>query len=114
MLGMGQTRLELAGVELAKAKQTLVRTVLWSLLLALAIAFALLLFCGLLVALAWDSHRYWAIAASVVFYMALAVYFYVRLKATLVSQPPLFDATIAELGRDKQAILDSIRGQHNE
>ena len=109
LLGMTQTRLELAGVELAQARQSAVKTVLWSLLTALALSFASLFVCALVVALAWDSYRYVAIAACVAFYVVLAVYFYVQLKDTLEAQPPLFEATLAELGRDKQAVLDSLQ-----
>lgn len=108
LLGMGQTRLELAGVELSQARQSAVRTMLWSLLTALALAFASLFICGLVIALVWDSYRYVAIAGSAAFYIVLGAYFYMQLKNTLASQPPLFEATIAELGRDKQAVLDSL------
>ena len=111
LLGMTQTRLELAGVELAQARQSAVKTVLWSLLTALALSFASLFVCALVIALAWDSYRYSAIAGCVAFYVVLAVYFYVQLKDTLAAQPPLFEATIAELGRDKQAVLDSLNDE---
>ena len=111
LLGMTQTRLELAGVELAQARQSAVKTVVWSLLAALALSFASLFVCALVIALAWDSYRYIAIAGCVAFYVVLAVYFYVQLKDTLAAQPPLFEATIAELGRDKQAVLDSLNDE---
>jgi uncharacterized membrane protein YqjE len=111
LLGMTQTRLELAGVELAQARQSAVKTVLWSLLTALALSFASLFVCALVIALAWDSYRYIAIAGCVAFYVVLAVYFYVQLKDTLAAQPPLFEATMAELGRDKQAVLDSLNDE---
>lgn len=108
VLGMTQTRLELAGVELAQARQTTVQTVIWSLLTALALAFASLFICALIIALCWDTHRYIAITGCAFFYLVLAVFFYLRLKDTLAAQPPLFESTLAELGRDKQAVLDSL------
>lgn len=114
LLGMGQTRLELAGVELAQARQSTVRTVLWSVLTALAVAFATLFGCVLVVALAWDTHRFIAIAGCAAFYVVLAVYFYVQLKDTLAAQPPLFEATIAELGRDKNALLESLSDDNTQ
>jgi uncharacterized membrane protein YqjE len=114
LLGMTQTRLELAGVELAQARQSAVKTVLWSLLTALALSFASLFVCALIVALAWDSYRYTAIAGCALFYVVLGAYFYVQLKDTLAAQPPLFEATIAELGRDKQAVLDSMGNERRE
>jgi uncharacterized membrane protein YqjE len=107
-LGMGQTRLELAGVELAQAHQTALRTAVWSLLAALALAFASLFACSLTIALYWETHRYVAIAGSVAFYLVVGLYFYMKVKDALSAQPPLFEATIAELGRDKQAVLDSL------
>lgn len=114
LLGMTQTRLELAGVELAQARQSAVKTVLWSLLTALALSFASLFVCALIIALAWDSYRYTAIAGCAFFYVVLGAYFYVQLKDTLAAQPPLFEATIAELGRDKQAVLDSMGNERRE
>lgn len=114
LLGMTQTRLELAGVELTQARQSAVKTVLWSLLTALALSFASLFVCALVIALAWDSYRYITIAGCAAFYVVLAVYFYVQLKDTLAAQPPLFEATMAELGRDKQAILDSLNEEGRE
>lgn len=114
LLGMTQTRLELAGVELAQARQSAVKTVLWSLLTALALSFASLFVCALIVALSWDSYRYVAIAGCIAFYLVLAVYFYVQLKDTLAAQPPLFEATLAELGRDKEAVLDSLHDDTRE
>lgn len=114
LLGMTQTRLELAGVELAQARQSAVKTVLWSLLTALALSFASLFVCALVIALAWDSYRYISIAGCAAFYVILAVYFYVQLKDTIAAQPPLFEATLAELGRDKQAVLDSLHDDARE
>lgn len=108
LLGMGQTRLELAGIELAQARQSAVRTVLWSLLTALALALASVFVCVLVIALSWESYRFTAIAACAAFYVLLGVYFQAKLKATLADQPPLFEATLAELGRDRKAVLDSL------
>nr|WP_306173641.1 phage holin family protein [Limnobacter humi] len=108
LLGMGQTRLELMGVELAQARQATVSTVLWGVVVVMATAFASLFLGMAMVVLAWDSHRLAAILACMVAYVLLALWGYSRLKAALAAQPPLFEATIAEFGRDRQAILDSM------
>lgn len=109
LLSMSQTRLELAGIELAQVRQATLRTAVWSLLTAMAAVLASVFVCLLVVALAWDSHRYLAIAGCAVFYVALGVYFWTRMKNTLATQPPMFEATLAELARDKQAVLDSLK-----
>jgi uncharacterized membrane protein YqjE len=113
LLGMGRTRMQLAGVELAQARQQAVRTVIWSLLCALSGAFASLFVCVLVIALAWDTHRIAAIVGSVVFYVLMGVYFYLRVQSETARQPDVFEATLAELERDRQAILDSLLADRN-
>ncbi|HEY1058077.1 MAG TPA: phage holin family protein [Limnobacter sp.] len=108
LLGMGQTRLELMGVELAQARQAVVSTVLWGVVVVMAVAFASLFLGMAVVVLAWDSHRLAAILGCMVAYLLMALWAFSRLKAALAAQPPLFEATIAEFGRDRQAILDSM------
>ncbi len=114
LLGMGRTRLQLAGVELAQARQQALRTVIWSLLCALAGAFASLFLCVLVIVLAWDTHRVAAIAGSVAFYVVLGVYFYLRIQAEASAQPAMFEATLAELERDRQAVLDSLLAERSQ
>ena len=113
-LGMGNPRLQLAGVELAQARQQALRTVIWSLLCALAGAFASLFLCVLVIVLAWDTYRIAAIAGSVAFYAVIGVYFYLRVQAETGSQPAMFDATMAEWDRDRQAVLDSLLAERSQ
>lgn len=108
LLGMGQTRLELLGVELVQARQATVVTLLWSLVAVLALAFASLFAGVAVIALCWETHRMAAILGCVAAYSLLAAYAWVRLKRNLAEQPALFEATLEELGKDRQAILDSI------
>jgi uncharacterized membrane protein YqjE len=109
LLNMSQTRLELAGIEITQVRQTTVKTVVWSLLTAMAAVFASVFVCALVIALAWESYRYIAITGCAALYAVLGIYFWTQLKDTLAAQPPLFEATLAELARDKQAVMDSLQ-----
>jgi uncharacterized membrane protein YqjE len=105
---MAQTRFELAGVELAQARQAVIRIMSLSILFAWALASALFFLSVLMIALFWDTHRLIAIAVCASFYGSLALFFYFRLKAALVAQSSFFEATVAELGRDKQALMNGL------
>ncbi|HEX4856100.1 MAG TPA: phage holin family protein [Limnobacter sp.] len=109
LLNMSQTRLELAGIEITQVRQTTIKTVVWSLLTAMAAVLASVFVCTLIIVLAWESYRHVAIAACAAFYAVLGVYFWSQLKETLAAQPPLFEATLAELARDKQAVMESLQ-----
>lgn len=109
LLSMGQTRLELAGLELARARKAALQTALLVLLAGLAFSFFSLMVCVLAIALAWDTpYRFAVIASCALAYAVLGLYFIFRLKAELAAQPELFEATVGELGRDRQAVLDSL------
>lgn len=108
VLGMAQTRLELIGIELAQARQTALVSVAWALLLAFSVAFALLFLGFAVIAWGWDSYRIQAILACAAFYLLLGLCCYLRLKNILALQGPMFEDTVAELGRDKAAVLASL------
>lgn len=108
LLGMAQTRLELAGLELAHTGKHALKTLLWALAMVLALALASLLLCGVVVLLAWDTCRLQALLGCLGLYLVLAFWAYRKLRACVQAQVPILEATVAELGRDREAILDSI------
>jgi uncharacterized membrane protein YqjE len=108
LLGMAQTRLELAGLELAHAAKQTLKTLVWTLVMVFALVLASLLLCGVVVLLAWDTCRLQALLGCLGFYLVLALWAYRKILASVRAQGALLEATIAELGRDREAILDSI------
>lgn len=111
LLAMVQTRLELASLELTQARKAAVQSVVYSLLLALALALGSVAVWVFLIVLAWPDHGYAALVACAAFYLLLAAWFWLKLKGATQSERPLFEATVAELGRDRDAILKSIADQ---
>ena len=104
LISLLRTRLELFGIELAEEKA---RAAQMAVLGALALLFAgltLLLINVLVLAWFWDSHRYIAIAGLVAFHGAGVVVCIGKLRAMLASRPPMFEATMADLKADIEAL----------
>ena len=109
LLGMGQTRLELATVEITQAMQSFIHTLTWSLLAALSASLASVFVCFAVVAVYWDTtYRLSAILMCAGLYLLMAIWFFLRVKQVVGKQGPLLEATIAEFERDKLALLDSV------
>jgi uncharacterized membrane protein YqjE len=105
LLGMLHTRLELAGIELGEE--------IGRLLMMLAAAAALLMFAclallvaSLLVVFAFDGNaRLIAMGLLALGYALIAAGLGWYLRQTVLNRPPMFAATLAELARDRAALL---------
>ena len=109
LLGMGQTRLELAGVELAQARQQSIRVVVLAVLATLLLVVASVFASAALVYLLWDIQPLLGFAVVAGGYSAAGVHCFNKVKQSINSFPPLFEATVAELGRDKLAVQEAVK-----
>lgn len=100
LLALVETRLELAGVELAEARERLTTS-----LVLLGALFA----CGLLalmvatfgiIAWFWDGNRFAAIVVVAIAYAVAAALLWRRIAALRRDAPPVFGATLDTLRRD--------------
>ncbi|CAG2127571.1 phage holin family protein [Cupriavidus plantarum] len=104
IVSMLQTRLELASVELAEERARLMKV---ALLACFALAFfsmALMTFTLLIVILFWETYRWQAILAIVLFYIVAAGLCLLVARNKLRHAPPLFEATLAELDKDREML----------
>jgi uncharacterized membrane protein YqjE len=99
LLGMAQTRLELAGLELQLEKIRLLRQVALAFGIIISAAFGVLLLVALTTLLFWDQ-RIAVVAAFSGLFVALALWFYVALKRSVASAEPLFIGSLSELQKD--------------
>lgn len=106
---MGKTRLELAGVELAQLRQSTIQIVIWSVLAALVLVVASVFVCVALVALLWDTAPLLALLGCASLYLLAGIYAVSRVKVLVRDDRPLFEATLNELARDKDALTQSIK-----
>lgn len=104
LIGLLRTRLELFGIELAEEKE---RAAQLALLAAFGLLFgglALLMLNVLVLAHFWHTHRYEAILGLILLYGGGVAVCLWRLQASLAARPPMFEATMAELKADIEAL----------
>ena len=104
IIALMRTRVELLGIELAEEKA---RAASMAILAGLAFVFgamALLMINVLVLAVFWDGYRYQAIVGLLAAYGVGGLFCALRLKSRTASRPPMFEATIAELKADLEAL----------
>jgi uncharacterized membrane protein YqjE len=105
LLGLLLCRLELAALELAEARNALLKLVVLIVLGAVTALFALACWTGLVIVLAWDSLG-WKILAIVAGFFTLATVAVVCYAKAMIAQGKLsLPATMAELRNDRDALL---------
>ena len=101
LLGLGQTRLELAAVEFEEVRARTTQNLALVMVAALCFAFALLAASLLVVVLFWETHRIPALCGVTVVYALVGLLAVWRLAERKKTHAPAFAATIAELERDR-------------
>jgi len=104
LLGIVHTRLELLRTELQEEVQQTASIVLWAFLAAFAGLMALFLGALAVIFVFWDSHRILAAVAMVIVFVAIAVGAALVLRHKIRTKPPMLDATLAELAKDRDQL----------
>ena len=100
ILSLAETRARLAATELEEQAVRLVEIALWFALAILFLSVALV-FLSLLVLIAfWDSNRLLAAGLLAMIYFAAGAAAALIARTRLRERPPLFSATLDELGKD--------------
>jgi uncharacterized membrane protein YqjE len=100
LLAIVETRARLAASELEEQTVRLVEVALWFALSILFLSVALV-FVSVLVLLAfWDSNRMFAAGLLAVLYLGAGGAAALVARARMRERPPLFSATLGELGKD--------------
>jgi uncharacterized membrane protein YqjE len=103
-LAMLRTRIELASVEFAEAREHIKDMVLLAAIGTVLGLFALLFASLFVVAYFWDSYRLAAVGGVTLFYIAITGLVFARLKKISRDAPPPFAATLEELEHDAAAL----------
>jgi uncharacterized membrane protein YqjE len=96
-LAMLRTRLELAGVEFAEARELIKQMVLLAAVGIVLGLFALLFASLFVIAFFWDDYRLEAVGGVTLFYGVIAALIFARLRKISREAPPPFAATLEEL-----------------
>jgi uncharacterized membrane protein YqjE len=104
LLGTVQDRLKLFSLELQEEKFRLIRIFLW-ISAAVFTGMMMIAFGSLtIVYLFWESARIAALGGLTAVYAAALIWIIVSFRRFLARQPHPFDATLAELGKDRECI----------
>jgi uncharacterized membrane protein YqjE len=104
LLGIVHTRLELLTTELQEEVQRAAKLLLWAFVAAFAAMMALFLGAFTVIFVFWDTHRLAASLTVMALFIALAVVAILIMRRKLSTRPPLLDATLGELARDRDQL----------
>lgn len=105
VIAIAQTRLELLSTELQQEVHRAAEIMLWALIASLAAGIGLFLLALVVIFVFWDSHRVLASVAVTAVFVAIAVVAGLVLRAKIRAKPRLLDATLTELGKDRDSLL---------
>lgn len=99
VLATVQTRLALLANEVQLEEQRLLQLAWRGLAAVLCLGLGLVLTLVLVLSLWWEQ-RVWLLSALSLFFFAMASYFWLRLRSSMVLADPIFSASLAELKED--------------
>ena len=105
LVEIGQTRLQLASTELEEERLRLVELLLFAVAALFFVGIGLVLATLLLVLLFWDGPRVLVMALATLAYLALGAGLAAACRHKARTKPPLLAATLAELQRDREALI---------
>jgi uncharacterized membrane protein YqjE len=104
LLGVLHTRLELLRTELQEEVHRTAALALWAFVAAFAGLIALFLGALTIIFVFWDTHRIVASVSMVVVFALLALIAGLVARHKLRTKPPMLDATLAELAKDRDEL----------
>ena len=105
VIGIAQTRLELLSTELQEEVHRVAEIMLWAVIALIAAGLGLFMLALVIIFIFWDTHRIAASVAVTSAFVLIAVMGGLTLRAKVRSKPPLLDATLAELKKDRASLL---------
>ncbi len=104
LIALGRIRLELLAIEVQEEKDRVASLLLWAVLTALLAAFGAVFVALFVTVVLWDTHRLAGLGIAAALFVGLAVLGALRLRRLVASGSTLFQASIAELRRDSDAL----------
>lgn len=104
LIAIVHTRIELLTTELQQEVRQVGAILLWAFIAAFAAMMGLFLGALAVIFAFWDTHRIAASLAMIAAFVAIALVAMLILMKKLRSKPPLLDATLAELAKDRDQL----------
>ncbi|RCS57513.1 phage holin family protein [Parvibium lacunae] len=109
VLALLQTRIELLAVELAEEKERLLSVFLLAFLAALFLGLGVLVVTAVVAVWLLRSYGFTATLWMAALYLLIGIALAWRVKRRVAEHPPLFSTSLAELNKDREAILAAAR-----
>jgi uncharacterized membrane protein YqjE len=104
LVAIAHTRLQLLTTELQEEVQEVAQLLIWSFVALFAAMMALFLGALTVIFVFWDTHRILAALIMTALFLAIAAAGALMLRRRLRSKPPMLDATLAELAKDRDQL----------
>jgi uncharacterized membrane protein YqjE len=104
-VGIAQTRLELLSTELQEEIHRVAEIMVFAAIALLAAGVGLFLLALVVIFVFWDTHRMAASIGVTAAFFLIALIAGLVLRAKVRAKPPLLDATLAELKKDRANLL---------
>lgn len=104
LVAIGHTRLQLLTTELQEEVREVGEILVWSFIALFAAMLALFLGALTVIFVFWDTHRLLAALLMTTAFLAIAAVAGVILRRKMQAKPPMLDATLAELARDRDQL----------
>lgn len=104
LVAIVHTRLQLLTTEIQEEVQQVAQLLIWSFIALFAAMMALFLGALTVIFAFWDTHRILAALMMTAAFLLLAVIGGLVLKRKLDAKPPMLDATLAELAKDRDQL----------
>ena len=108
LLGVAHTRLQLLTTELQEEVQRAAQLLVWAFISLFAAMLALFLGALTVIFVFWDTHRVLAALVMTSVLLAIAVAAGLVLRTQLKTRPPVLNATLAELAKDRDHLRKSL------
>lgn len=106
LLEVGQTRLQLASVELEEERARIAELLIWATAALFFLGLGIVFVALLVVLLCWNGPREWVLGGFALLFVGLGVGAGLGWRHRLLTKPAFMAATIAELQRDHAALRE--------
>ena len=110
LLEIGQTRLQLASTELEEERLRIAELLLFATAALFFLGIGIVLATLLLVLLFWDGPRVLVLALAAAMFLAVGAGLAAAWRRKAAAKPPLLASTLAELQRDREALIQHSTG----
>jgi len=103
-----KTRFELIGAELEEQREWLERMMVLSVIALFCLSFGVVFLTLFITMLFWDDYGEYVLGGFAALYLGAGIWAFLALKKKIRNKPKMFAATVAELGKDHEHLVEKM------